>query len=81
MSPTPRSRSPSMAWATNPSIDPARRGVPTQRRNGHGWNAVTAGLTQEFLVVSAGFWSLAFALYVIGNARILVTPRPDGREG
>lgn len=40
-----------------------------------------AELTQNFLVISAGLWSVAFALYVIGNARVLMTPRPDGKEG
>ncbi len=40
-----------------------------------------ADLTQVVLEVSAGLWSAAFALYVIGNARILMTPRPDGKEG
>ncbi len=40
-----------------------------------------ADLTQKVLVISAGLWSVAFVLYVIGNARILMTPRPDGKEG
>jgi len=38
-------------------------------------------LTRSALAVSAGCWALAFALYVLGNARYLVTPRPDGRPG
>ncbi len=33
------------------------------------------------LMVSAVGWSLAFALYVIVNGGILMTPRPDGKEG
>ena len=40
-----------------------------------------ADLTRGVLMTSAGFWSLAFALYVIGNIRILTTPRPDGKPG
>ncbi len=40
-----------------------------------------ADLTQKSLVVSGVLWSAAFALYVLGNARILLTPRPDGKEG
>jgi uncharacterized protein involved in response to NO len=39
------------------------------------------GLTRNFLMVSAGCWALAFALYLIVNARYLVTPRPDGKPG
>jgi uncharacterized protein involved in response to NO len=38
-------------------------------------------LTRSVLVASAVCWSIAFALYVLGNARILVTPRPDGKPG
>lgn len=38
-------------------------------------------LTRTVLIVSAGCWSLAFALYAIVNGRFLLTPRPDGREG
>jgi uncharacterized protein involved in response to NO len=38
-------------------------------------------LTRTVLIVSAGFWSVAFALYVVVNTRYLVTPRPDGKEG
>jgi uncharacterized protein involved in response to NO len=33
------------------------------------------------LIISAGCWALAFALYVIANARYLMTPRPDGKPG
>lgn len=33
------------------------------------------------LMVSAVGWSLAFALYVVVNGGILMTPRPDGKEG
>jgi uncharacterized protein involved in response to NO len=40
-----------------------------------------ADLTRSVLMASAGLWSLAFALYVIGNARFLTTPRPDGKPG
>jgi uncharacterized protein involved in response to NO len=40
-----------------------------------------ADLTQNLLVISAGLWSAAFALYLAGNSRILMTPRPDGKEG
>jgi len=40
-----------------------------------------ADLTRSALISSATLWSLAFALYVIGNARHLVTPRPDGKPG
>jgi len=38
-------------------------------------------LAGRFLVVAAGLWALAFALYVLVNARYLVTPRPDGKAG
>ena len=40
-----------------------------------------ADLTRTALISSATLWSLAFALYVLGNARLLTTPRPDGKEG
>lgn len=40
-----------------------------------------ADLTQSTLVFSAGLWSLAFVLYIVGNTRILITPRPDGKSG
>jgi len=40
-----------------------------------------ADLTRTALISSATLWSLAFALYVICNARLLITPRPDGKEG
>ena len=40
-----------------------------------------ADLTRTALITSATLWSLAFALYVIGNARFLTTPRPDGKPG
>jgi uncharacterized protein involved in response to NO len=40
-----------------------------------------ADLTRSALLLSAGFWSLAFALYLVGNARFLLTPRPDGKPG
>ncbi len=33
------------------------------------------------LTVSAGCWTTAFALFVIFNARNLMTPRPDGKQG
>ncbi len=38
-------------------------------------------LTRTALIVSAGCWSLAFALYIVVNAKYLLTPRPDGKEG
>lgn len=38
-------------------------------------------LTRTALIVSAGCWSLAFALYIVVNARYLLTPRPDGKQG
>jgi len=38
-------------------------------------------LTRSTLIVSASCWSLAFILYVVGNARFLVTPRADGKPG
>jgi len=38
-------------------------------------------LTRTALITSATLWSLAFAIYVIGNARYLTTPRPDGKPG
>jgi uncharacterized protein involved in response to NO len=40
-----------------------------------------ADLTRTAVVSSAGLWSLAFALYLVANARFLVTPRPDGKPG
>jgi uncharacterized protein involved in response to NO len=40
-----------------------------------------ADLTRSALIASAVCWSIAFALYVVGNARILMTPRPDGKQG
>jgi len=40
-----------------------------------------ADLTRTALISSATLWSLAFAIYVIGNARYLTTPRPDGKPG
>jgi len=40
-----------------------------------------ADLTRAALISSAGLWSIAFALYVVGNTRSLITPRPDGKPG
>ena len=40
-----------------------------------------ADLTRTALISSATLWSLAFALYVLSNARYLTTPRPDGKPG
>jgi len=40
-----------------------------------------ADLTRTALISSATLWSLAFALYVLSNARYLTTPRPDGKLG
>ena len=42
---------------------------------------VQPAMTQQSLVVSASLWSLAFALYLAGNIRPLITPRPDGMPG
>jgi uncharacterized protein involved in response to NO len=42
---------------------------------------VRADLTRTALISSGTLWSLAFALYVIGNTRFLTTPRPDGKPG
>ena len=38
-------------------------------------------LTRTALIISANCWFLAFILYVVVNARYLLTPRPDGKEG
>jgi uncharacterized protein involved in response to NO len=59
-----------------------------------GFAAITAGalirvfgpwqrpdLTAAMLTVSSGLWALAFLLYVVVNAKALVTPRPDGKAG
>ena len=40
-----------------------------------------ADLTATMLTVSAWCWAAAFLIYVVGNAKYLVTPRPDGKEG
>ena len=40
-----------------------------------------ADLTRTALISSATLWALAFALYVVGNARYLTAPRPDGKPG
>lgn len=40
-----------------------------------------ADLTATALTVSAGCWVAAFLIYVVVNARFLVTPRPDGKAG
>ena len=40
-----------------------------------------ADLTATMLTVSAGCWAAAFLIYVVVNARYLVTPRPDGKPG
>ena len=37
--------------------------------------------TRTALIVSANCWFLAFILYVVVNAKYLLTPRPDGKEG
>jgi uncharacterized protein involved in response to NO len=42
---------------------------------------VRADLTRTALISSGTLWSLAFALYVVCNARYLTTPRPDGKPG
>lgn len=36
---------------------------------------------QTFMVVAAGLWALAFALFVLAYTRILVSPRADGKPG
>ncbi len=38
-------------------------------------------LTRAALISSAGLWSIAFAVFVVGNLRPLLTPRPDGKTG
>jgi uncharacterized protein involved in response to NO len=38
-------------------------------------------LTGTMHASAAGLWALAFVLYVVVNARYLVTPRPDGKPG
>ena len=38
-------------------------------------------LSHPAVLISAGLWSLAFALYVVANLRYLITPRPDGKPG
>jgi len=40
-----------------------------------------ADLTATMLTVSAGLWAAAFLIYVVVNAKYLVTPRPDGQAG
>jgi uncharacterized protein involved in response to NO len=40
-----------------------------------------ADFTRPVLIASAICWSIAFILYVLGHARILLTPRPDGKPG
>ncbi len=40
-----------------------------------------ADLTATTLTVSAWCWAAAFLIYVVVNARSLVTPRPDGKAG
>jgi len=40
-----------------------------------------ADLTATMLTVSAGLWAIAFLIYVVVNAKYLVTPRPDGKAG
>jgi len=42
---------------------------------------IRADLTRDLIVASAGFWGLAFALYVVVNARSLLSPRADGTPG
>ena len=38
-------------------------------------------LTQKLLIISAVFWGVAFALFVLTNVKYLMTPRPDGKAG
>ena len=40
-----------------------------------------ADLTKPALIASGVFWSLAFAVYLAVNLRLLLTPRPDGKPG
>ena len=40
-----------------------------------------ADLTATLLTVSAWLWAAAFLIYVVVNARYLLTPRPDGKAG
>ena len=40
-----------------------------------------ADLTATMLTLSAALWSVAFLIYVVVNARALLTPRPDGKPG
>jgi uncharacterized protein involved in response to NO len=40
-----------------------------------------ADLTRAAFISSATLWALAFAIYVVGNARSLMAPRPDGKPG
>jgi uncharacterized protein involved in response to NO len=40
-----------------------------------------ADLTRSVLIASAVCWAIAFTLYVLGNVRVLLTPRPDGKPG
>ena len=40
-----------------------------------------ADLTATMLTVSSILWAAAFLIYVVVNAKYLVTPRPDGNEG
>ena len=40
-----------------------------------------ADLTATMLATSATLWAVAFLIYVVVNARALVTARPDGKPG
>lgn len=40
-----------------------------------------ADLTATMLTVSSVAWSVAFLIYVVVNAKALLTPRPDGKPG
>jgi uncharacterized protein involved in response to NO len=40
-----------------------------------------ADLTTTMLAASGGLWAAAFLLYVVVNAKALLTPRPDGKPG
>ncbi len=40
-----------------------------------------ADLTATMLTVSATMWAVAFLIYVVVNAKALLTPRPDGKPG
>ena len=42
---------------------------------------ISPGQYSEWMVLAGGFWSVAFALFVISYAGVLIQPRVDGRPG